>query len=141
MFLFNKILFNKLEPATFLFFLMSGGKCHWPPYGNQSGQHVQWTTYLFFESVFLNLLSSYGFNNVFYAGQRGNYLYTQQCFLICQSIWLADMSCYICMLPWYLILMPYNTIQVHKPQAETDGLKLFCFWPNVCSQYIDNIHN
>ena len=34
---------------------MSSGKYHWPPYRNQSGQHVQWTTYLFFESVFLNL--------------------------------------------------------------------------------------
>ena len=34
-----------------------------------------------------------------------------------------------------------NTIQVHEPQAETDSLKLFWFWPNVCSQYIDNIHN
>ena len=31
--------------------------------------------------------------------------------------------------------------QVYEPQAETDNLKLFWFWPNVCSQYIDNIHN
>ena len=30
-------------------------------------------------------------------------------------------------LPWYLILMAYNTIQVHEPQAETDSLKLFWF--------------
>ena len=43
------------------------------------------------------------YNNVFfYAGQRGNYLCTQQCFLICQSIWPADMSYYM---TWYLILM------------------------------------
>ena len=34
-----------------------------------------------------------------------------------------------------------NAIQVHEPQAETDSLRLFWFWPNVCSQYIDNIHN
>ena len=40
-----------------------------------------------------------------------------------------------------VILLAYNTIQVHEPQAETDNLKLFWFWPNVCSQYIDNIHN
>ena len=96
--------------------------------------------------IYFHLVGSWWFrkqyhNNVFYAGQRGNYLCTQQCFLICQSIWQAAMSCYICMLPWYLILVPYNTIQVHEPQAETDSLKLFCFWPNVCSQYIDNIHN
>ena len=47
-------------------------------------------------------------------------------------------------LPWYLILMAlhvYNKIKVHEPQAEADSSKLFWFWPNVCSQYIDNIHN
>ena len=32
-----------------------------------------------------------------------------------------------------------NTVRVCEPQAETDSLKLFWFWPNVCSQYIDNI--
>ena len=47
-------------------------------------------------------------------------------------------------LPWYLILMAlhvYNKIKVHEPQAEADSSKLFWLWPNVCSQYIDNIHN
>ena len=34
---------------------------------------------------------------------------------------------YAYVLPWYLILMAYNTIQVHEPQAETDSLKLFWF--------------
>ena len=34
----------------------------------------------------------------------------------------------------------YNKIQVHEPQTEADSSKLFWFWPNVCSQYIDNIH-
>ena len=77
-------------------------------------------------------------SNVSMLGQRGNYLCTQQCFLICQSIWPAGMSYYMHVLPWYLILMAYNTIKVHEPQAETDNLKLFWFWPNVCSQYIDN---
>ena len=64
---------------------------------------------------------------------EGNYLCTQQCFLICQNIWPAGMSYYMHVLPWYLILMAYNTIQVHEPQAETDNLKIFLFWPNVCS--------
>ena len=56
-----------------------------------------------------------------------NYLCTQQCFLICLSIWPVDMSHFMHVLPWYLILMTYNTIQVHEPQAETDSLKLFWF--------------
>ena len=56
-----------------------------------------------------------------------NYLCTQQCFLICQSIWPADVSYFIHVLPWYLIIMPYNTIKLHEPQAETDSLKLFWF--------------
>ena len=34
----NNILFNNLEVATFLFFLLLSGKCQWPPCGNQSGQ-------------------------------------------------------------------------------------------------------
>ena len=73
----------------------------------QQNPVVQWIIYSFFESEFLNLFSSYEFmmnwkqyhNNVFYAGQRGNYLCTQQCFLICQSIWPTDMSYYTHVLP------------------------------------------
>ena len=64
-----------------------------------------------------------------------NYLCTQQCFLICQSIWPADMSYFMHVLPWYLILMAYNTIQVHEPQAETDSLNYFGFAKYMVSVY------
>ena len=55
-------------------------------------------------------------NNVFYAGQRGNYLCTQQCFLICQSIWLADMTYfYVCV----AMVLDYNgpIIQIFKSMS------------------------
>ena len=45
------------------------------------------------------------------------------------------MSYFEHVLPWYLILMAYNAIQVHEPQAETDSLKLFWF----CQIYVLSI--
>ena len=53
------------------------------------------------------------YNNVFYAGQRGNYLCTQQCFLICQRIWLVDMSYFNACV---IMVLDYNgpIIQIFK---------------------------
>ena len=76
-------------------------------------------------------------SNVFYAGAKRE-LFVYPAIFPHLPEHLASryrMSYYMHVLPWYLILMAYNTIQVHEPQAETDNLKIFWFWPNVCSQY------
>ena len=61
--------------------------------------------FIFWISTFILCVYDDPANNVFYGGKRGNYLCTQQCFLICQSIWPADMSYYMHVSSWYLILM------------------------------------
>ena len=79
-------MFNKLEAATFYLFLLLSGKCQWPPCGNQSGQQNKIMLFSGLYIYFLNLYSLIYFhpmglwrsskqyhNNVFYAGQRGNY--------------------------------------------------------------------
>ena len=110
----------------------------------QQNHVVQWIIYLFFESEFLNLFSSYEFmmnwkqyhSNVFYAGaKREFFVYPAMSPHLPEHLTSRYVILYAC------VTMVLDSIQVQEPQAEKDNLKLFWFRPNVCSQYIDNIHN
>ena len=74
-YLIKSCLINWKQLLFYLFLLLSG-KCQWPPCGNQSGQQnkIMLFSGLFFESVFFNLLSSYGFMMI-------QQTISQQCFL------------------------------------------------------------
>ena len=76
-------------------------------------------------------------NNVFYAGaKRELFVYPAMFPHLPEHLASRYVKVYACV----TMVLDSNGL-VHEPQAETDNLKLFWFWPNVCSQYIDNIHN
>ena len=89
----------------------------------------------FFKSVFLNLLSYYEFmiqqtiSQQYFPCWAKKELFVHPAMFPHLPEHLASRYVILSMhvLPWYLMLMPMS--------------KLFWFWPNECSQYIDNIHN